>query len=298
MVERHQDYQISFPTIPPGGLQNLSIPLDSDAPFLARLVRSRGLFPGRFMFQNARRQWQSNTFRTDLVAPQVAASPAVFTASRGMPVSPQMIYPASSQIVIDVSNPTSTPITGAKLLFRGSKLYRDGAVRSFAYPPVFDPLSYVFTKVVQNVAPVQQLTNLQFEMQSNYDFVYMAGVCDPFDIANPSPTYPAGCFSELYVMLKDEARQPYSNEPIHVNDLFGQGLPTSTPIFSAGTTTQSNLDDAVVQYPGLVTPAIYLPRNTSMYLDVFRNDAGMGFTNVNLHFRLVGIQVRPSGGGK
>lgn len=282
MVERHQDYQISFPTIPPGGLQNLSIPLDSDAPFLARLVRSRGLYPGQFMFQNARRVWQSNTFQTDLMAPQTSAGS--FIPSRGKALAPQMVYPASSQIVIDVSNPTSSPIEGARLLFRGSKLYRDGAVRSFAYPPSFDPLSYVFAKVVANVQPVQTLTNLQFEMQSNFDFVYCAGVCDPFDLTTSTPV-----FRELYVMLKDEARQPYSNEPIHVDDLFGQGKPVNTP---------SALDRPVLQYPGLVTPAIYLPRNTSMYLDVFRNDTAMGMAAVNLHFRLIGYQVRPTGGGK
>lgn len=295
MVERHQDYQISFPVIPPGGLQNLSIPLDSDAPFLLRVVRSRGLYPGRFMFQNAQRQWQSSGFVTDLVGPQSATGS--YTASRGRPVAPQMLYPASSQIVIDVSNPTTSSITGARLLFRGSKLYRDGAVRSFAYPSSFDALSYVFAKVVPNVAAVQTLSNLQFEMQSNFDFVYMAGVCDPFDITNPSPTYPAGCFANLDVLIKDEARQPYSNQPIHVNDLFGQGLPTSNPL-AAGDTTDSSQDDAVLQYPGLVTPAIYLPRNTSMYLDVIRNDATGGFGNVNLHFRLIGIQVRPSGGAR
>ncbi len=295
MTERHQDYQISLPSIPPGGLQNLSITLDSDAPFLLRLVRSRGLYPGLFMFQNAKKQWTSNGFMTDLVGPQDAAGS--FFPSRGKPIAPQMVYPASSQIVIDVSNPTSSSIDGARLLFRGSKLYKDGAVRSFAYPPAFDPLSFVFTKVIPNVPPVGRLLNLQFEMLSNFDFVYMAGVCDPFDISTPAPVYPAGCISNLDVTLRDEARQPYSNEPIHINDLFGQGLPTSTPLV-ASATTDSSQDDAVVQYPGLVTPAIYLPRNSSLYMDLVRNDSGMGFTNVNLHFRLIGIQVRPSGGNR
>ena len=43
MIERHQDYILTVPSVPVGGVQQVPLDLDTDAPFALRLVRSRNI---------------------------------------------------------------------------------------------------------------------------------------------------------------------------------------------------------------------------------------------------------------
>ena len=88
-------------------------------------------------------------------------------------------------------------------------------------------------------------------------------------------------YTELSIQIRDEQRKAYSNVPIHVNDLFGEGLPTP---FGTGAN-----DDQVLFTPGLITPEIYIPRRHNLYFDVTRND-GEGLP-VDLYFRFGGMKV-------
>jgi hypothetical protein len=293
MIERHHDYALTIPSLPPGGLNELNIPLDSDAPFALRLVRSRNLaaFGGAWKIQNYKRQFQSSDFRTDFVYPQVAASPALVPfPSRGAPMFPQMIYPASSQLIVSVSNPNDTPLTNVIMLFRGSKIYRDGAVASYTYPPKFSPLTFIYSKVIPQVPLVGSVLGNQIQIQTDADFVFRAGAFDPFTISAYPETAPAGTVQELYVQMRDQDGKAYSNQPIHVDDLFGQGIPTTYPAVTFPSTHSIN-DDAVLEWSGLITPEIYLPSQTSLYFDVFRNDTTAGMNAVDLHFRFHGSKI-------
>ena len=288
MVERHQDYSLTVPVVPPGGLFDIPLQLDTDAPFALRLVRSRNLGLSGFRFQTPNKAWQSSQLRTDVF--QVLGRGAF--PSRGLPVYPQMVYPIGSQIVCDIGNTTGENLTNVKLLFRGSKLFQDGSIAGPTYPSSFAPLTFCYQTVVNNVPVVGSLFDNQLHIINDADFATRCAVADPFGLLVDGAATSAGQaastqqYSEVYVTLRDEARKAYSNEPIHINDLFGQTTPFST---GAG-----GNDDQVLYTPGLFTPEIYIPRDHSLYFDIVRNDDpadALVNTPVNLWFRFMGCKV-------
>lgn len=295
MIERHQDYQLSIPTLPAGGLQQVPLLLDSDAPFALRRVKTRNLgangFPAcGFRFRTPRDQYQSPDYRIDWASD---GQGELFRA-RGVLIYPQLIYPANSSILVDIQNQTGSPISNVRILFRGSKLFPDGAYPIKTYPSKCSLLPFQYPLVVPNIpvtgnsqvvpglntsATLNQILNIN----SDSDFVYRYGVADPFAIAidggaNPPPQ----SYTEVYVQLRDEARKPYSNEPIHIDDFFGELNPS-----------QFNVDDPPVHFfPGLMTPEIYLLKEEALYLDIYRDDSA--FTQqfpVQIHFRFGGCKV-------
>lgn len=294
MVERHQDFQLTVPSLPAGGLTSVGLQLDTDAPMLVRLVKSRNLGLNGWNFQTPRRVYHANGLQTDWITPTIAGQGAF--PSRGTIISPEMVFPPGSQIVCDLGNATGAPITNARLLFRGSKLYREGAIMAPTFPERMAVLPFTYPLVVKGVglSGSQNSVKLSNPLQiaNDADFAVLAMVCDPYAINKDGgpvsipPRQLGGVtalpqFTEVYVQIRDEARKAYSNEPIHVNDLFGQGLPTP-----AGSGTDNDL---VLFTPGLTTPMIYIPADHAIYLDVFRFDT-LG-TPVDLHFRFIGLKV-------
>lgn len=284
MIERHQDYQLTIPTVPPGGLNDLPLKLDTDAPFALRLVRSRNLGLSGFRFETPRRQWQSSQLRTDLIPQAPGATLPNPQPSRGVTVYPELVYPIGSTIMCSVGNTTNANLTNVKLLFRGSKLFPDGAVSGLTYPARMCVLPRTYGVVVPNVpgVTVTPILNVQLRVRSDSDFALRYGVCDPFTLGQASGAFNPFNYSELYVQLRDEYYKAFSNEPIHVNDLFGQGLPKPFQ-------TAAAQDDGVVFLPGLLLPEIYIGRDHSIYFDVYRNDVNSG--PVDLHFRFQGSAV-------
>lgn len=308
-TERYQDYLLNVASVPVGGSIQVPLQLDWDAPFQLRLVRSRNIGLNGWRFQNPSLQYQSSGLRTDLILPAapVQLLPPFFPPqgpfpSRGSVVYPEMIFPASSQIIADIGNTSRSPIVNAQLLFRGSKLFRTGAVTSYDYPAVMSPYPAIYPVVVTGVQPTGPARlfgqacslrqNIPLTIGNDADFVFQYGVADPFQVGVDGgpvgsafrPTRPAGVGSitNVYVQLKDESGKPYSNVPIHINDLFGQGLPNPN---GSGAN-----DDSVLFTPGLVTPEIYIPRRHVLYFDLYRfDDVSQG--PVDLHFRFCGMKV-------
>jgi len=222
VFQRHHDYQLTIPTLPVGGLTDVPLQLDSDAPFALRLVKSRNIpAASGFMFQNPKKQFQSSGFRTDLYVPQFTGDFA--QPSRGAPIRPPMIYPVNAQIVCNIANNTGEPITNARLLFRGSKLYQPGALQFPVYPPKLAGLPFTYQVPVFQVPPSGPvLKDNQLRIRQDANFALRYGVCDPFFVTvegGPTPPNfnntgatafnPNGPnYTELYVQLKDEARQP------------------------------------------------------------------------------------------
>jgi hypothetical protein len=283
MIERHQDYQLTVATVPPGGLIGLPLQLDTDAPFLARLVKSRNIGLNGFRFQTPKQVYQTSGIRTDTIprAPGGLANPR---SSHGATLYPEMVYPIGATILCDIGNATGEPITNARLLFRGSKLFPDGAIVSPTYPPNMSVLPFTYPVLVKQVAAVTStpIRNMQLQIKTDADFVLRYGVCDPFTLGIDGGDFNPFNFSELYVTLRDEWYKAFSNGPIHIDDLFGQGQPQNFQ--GAG----ANNDD-VLFFPGLFTPEIYIERNHSIYFDIVRNDPGSG--PVDLHFRFQGMKV-------
>src|SRR5579871_3163418 len=244
-VERHQDYLLNVNSVPVGGLIEVPLQLDTDAPFRLRLVRSRNIGLNGWRFQTAERVYQSSGLRTDWIV--AAAQGQGPFPSRGSVVYPELRYPAASQILVDLGNATDAPIERAQLLFRGSKSYKEGTITGPEYPDAFSPYPQFIEVVVPNVpnsgsASVFNvnnaafLQNFQVQAPNDADFVIRYLVCDPYTIGvdggpvgsafRPSMPPGLGTITNVYVQIKDESGKPYSNGPIHINDLFGQGLPT------------------------------------------------------------------------
>lgn len=195
-----------------------------------------------------------------------------------------------------MGNATDEPLVNAQLLFRGSKLFRDGAISEAAYPARFAPFPGMLNVPVVGlaasgsaslfgVAAAQSLGN-QLSIGNDADFVVQYAACDPFTVLVDGGPVSAGSgtFTNVYVQMRDESGKTYSNVPIHVNDLMGQGIPSPS-----GAGAQ---DDSILFFPGLFTPEIYIPRRHVLYFDVYRfDDPSAG--PVDLQFRFAGTKVFP-----
>lgn len=277
MIERHQDYLLSIPSLPAGGRNQIPLKLDTDAPFALRLVRSRNIDLNGWRFTTPSGAYQSSALRTDWIVPATAGASAY--PSRGSIIYDELIYPPGSTINVDIGNATGEAITNAELLFRGSKLFQSGSMMVYTYPERMAVLPATYQVIVPNVTTTASIRNNQLTIKNDADMVIRCGACDAFTMsANPLDS--AYQFTNVYVSLRDEQYKAYSNAPIHVNDLFGSGLPFPYP----------GEDDQMLFTPGLYTPEIYLPRRHNMYFDVFRTDDGRQAT-VDLYFRFIGMKV-------
>jgi hypothetical protein len=281
MRERFQQYQLTVPTVPVGGLTDLAIQLDTDAPFLARSVKSRNLGLSGWNFQDAHRTNQSSGLRTDVIPQPPGGLPSP-QPSRGSIVYPQAFYPIGGVIVCSVGNNTNAPLQNVKLTFTGSKLYADGAIPSFDYPSDMSVFPTVYPLTVKGVQPVSLTQQVPLTIDNDADVMLRGAVCDPFTISTDGGPFNGFNYSEVYITLRDQHMKPFSNEPIHINDIFGQGQPAGFQ--SAG----ANNDD-VLFLPNLFTPEIPVRRRYQIYMDILRNDVGGG--PVDLNFRFFGCKV-------
>lgn len=285
VIERHQDYILTIATVPAGGLTGVPLNLDRDAPFLMRLVRSRNLGLSGFRFTNPDQQYQSSGLRTDLIPQAPSSSFGNPQPSRGIVVYPQLVYPMGGVILVDIGNNTGSALSNVQILFRGSKLFPLGAVNSRTYPPSMSVFPTTYQIAVDNLAATgagATVRNLQLTARSNADFVMQYGACDPFTLGVDGGEFNPFNYENLYITMRDDYQKAYSNGPIHVNDLLGQGQPVNFEQAGAN-------DDDVLFLPGLFTPQIYIERKRSIYFDLFRNDPGGG--PVNLKLRFSGLQV-------
>jgi hypothetical protein len=289
LIERHQDYQLSIPSVPVGGLFQVPLQLDSDAPFALRQVKSRNVGLSGWRFKTPRDLYQSTQNRTDLID---NGTGIVSGPNQGVNIYPQYVYPQNATISVDIGNNTGAPIANARILFRGAKLYADGARPAPTYPPRMSMLPFVYEVVVGNI-PVTGNSNVVpglhtaavlnniLNIKSDSDFALRYLCADPFLLVqdggvNPPPQ----TFHEVYVILRDESRKPFSNEPIHISDLFSQGSPDLA-------NNQPN-----VFLPGLLRPELYLLKEEALYFDLYRDDsAAQNQFPVTIRFRFQGAKV-------
>jgi hypothetical protein len=261
-----------------------------------------------FNFQTPHKVYQATGLRTDLTPPNTRNPLA--TPTQGVIVYPQLIYSPGGQIVVDVGNSTAAPLTNVRILFRGAKLYPDGAFRAPTYPAKLSALPFTYPPTPAAIEGVPAngtlrpaagwtptyagVLNNQLRIRHDADFVLRYAVCDPFFLGvdggpvngapNAAPDPFVSSFEEVYVTLRDESRKPFSNEPIHVDDLFGRGTPRPGAL-AAGWN-----NDRVLWRPGLFTPEIYVEREHSLYFDVYRSDSNQ-YSPIDLYFRFQGAKV-------
>ena len=277
MIERHHDYILQIPSLPSGSSAlSQPIPIDTDAPFQ---VRARGLHIAPPTATRSQANVQNLRFRYKNAAGEYLSSipvktPQDFAMAFGQggnyrPVYPQQNYPPGGSIEVDVFN-DGPDITNLQVIFRGVKLFRDGAFPNPTYPPRCTAREFVYqtgkgtsTDAPLILATTSELRQQMFNINSDADFVLRAGQAGSWTSSGAAGLYSTFGYTELYVQLFDANLKPYSNVPIHIDWLFGNAGGTSLPSFTA-------LGNAA---PGLFVPEIYLPKNSIMYFNLFRRDA-------------------------
>lgn len=277
MIERHHDQILVIPSIPAGGeVRNVPLAIDTDAPFL---VRGRGL---RVTPPVSRSQVQVRELRfryTNQAGAYLAQQPIQTQQDFGQafgqggnyrPVYPQQPYPPGGTILVDVINDSGADVTNLQCIFRGVKLFRDGALPAPTYPPKCRALDFTYQTgkgTSQDpaliLATTSQLIQQPFNVRSDADFALRAAQAGLWTYDGSGTYSPIG-YTELYVQLFDGNLKPYSNVPIHIDYLFGaaQGTGQGTYDFELGNSA-----------PGLFVPEIYLPKNSVLFYNLIRNDA-------------------------
>lgn len=281
MIERHQDYILQIPSLAPGAsLTGGSgvLQLDTDAPFLCRGLglhispptatrRQTDLQSGLFRFQNQAGAW---------LAQQAIQTPQYFGLAFGQGgnykvTDPQQPYPPGGVITVEYTNNSANTLTNLQFIFRGVKLFADGVVPNPAYPTSrIRTIDFTYQSgkgtltdpslILPTTADVFQRS---FQINGDADFVLRAGQLGVWDPSGGGGAFSTFGYTDLYIQLLDATLKPYSNLPIHVDWLFGNGGGTDVPNFTA-------LGNSA---PGLLVPEIYLRKNEAMYFNLFRRDA-------------------------
>lgn len=270
MIERHQDYVLRNITVPANGRVKFVIPLDSDAPFALRCVLSSGMplfgssvsgFQSQFEFtitgMDDRRYMGGNG------DPLNGIDSLVNPASLPFIVYPQITFPSNIAIQVTVIDTSGVGISGATLVFRGTKIYPPGTQFGPAYPQPFSELNfryaYPLTIALGSVGTPSLLLSQPLNIQADADFVVRMcsaanTVGDTYDAVN------------TFARLRDQYGKPYSNDWVPIELLFPQ---TNEPYST-------------------IYPEIYLKKSTQLLLDLMRTS---GATNDTIQIVLHGSKI-------
>lgn len=279
MIERHHDYILTIPSLAAGkNMLNVPLPLDNDAPFL---VRGRGLHISppaatrtqadvrlcRFRYRNAAGEY---------LAQHPIQTPADFWNCFGQnglyrAVRAQQPYPPGGSILVDFYNDSPDTLTNLQVIFRGVKLFRDGAVPAHAYPNPCKAMDFTYqcgkgtpTDGPLVLATTSQLYQIPLQIQGDADFVLRGGFAGNWSSSGVGGLYSPFGYTELYIQLFDKQLKPYSNVPIHIDWLLGN---------AGGSNNAGNFLALGNAAPGLIVPEIYIPKNSCIYFSLQRSDA-------------------------
>ena len=276
-------------------ITGLELQLDSDAPFQlrSRAIRQSYHTSGS-LTQNGLR-FLSTRF-TGQLGPEDYRSQVLINVSCEMvnfgqvgnpkPIYPAINYPANGIIRVDIANTGTSPILNLQLFFIGVKLFPWGFVQSYTYPEQFSSIDYTYQIPILNLGPTERRPDIPFTVVEN-DFVLRGGLATPPSIETGESNL---FFTEVSIVLKDEARKPYMNDYIPLDVIFGSGgFPSVYPL---GTSFIPPFGPGCAQ-PGLIYPEIYIPCQHTMWYSILRADTGLLDTAGDWKLAFVGAKVKP-----
>lgn len=279
--ERHHDYVLGpnqdarLASLAAGALiKGIKLTLDSDAPFVLRSRAVRQTYTSTItqeglQFLKARWAGPTTDYRQQALIPQTVEMVNYGQYGNPKPVFPNVVFPASGVITLDVENTGSAAIEGLTFYWRGVKLYPWGSVPGYTYPDRMAGLAYWYKQEVFDLGVSELRENIIFTVQPDADFVMRGGLCTaPFSTGGRT-------FAEVFIKLKDFSKKPFSNDFVHLNVLFGSGgFPSSIPI---GTTPSLIAPFGTgPSQPGLFYPEIYVPKDNQLLFDLQRSDGAVG----------------------
>jgi hypothetical protein len=287
VIERHQDYVLRSIVVGANATANFVIPLDTDAPFALRLLVSSNF--------GADAAWQFTITGLDdrkyvgglpLAAADSLLNPYGGTDQQGgttfFPVYPQITFPAQLTIQVSITDLSGNGISNGVLIFRGTKLYPEGAVFGPQYPPKFAELNFRYGfqfAVPQGTSSIPSvLASQPLDIQSDADFVVRMASC------YVQPGADGFTVGQNDVILRDQYGKPYSNDWVPTETLFPIALGENA--LGSGGVCNFSVPDVTI------FPEIYLVRNTQLLLDIRRTG---GTKSNTMNFVLHGSKVYPLG---
>jgi len=279
-------------------ITGIELHLDTDAPFLLRGRCHRVSYDSletktQVGIQNLGLRFagpDQNFFSSQFI-PQNLVMPYGGQGGAWKPVTPQVLYPAGSQLVVEIQNTGTSTLTNLELYWLGVKLYPWGTVQAYTYPKKFKQIPFVYPinpmtsgnpdGMIQNLAPTDQRLAQIFQVLNDADFVVRYGQAGP-------SFAPFGL--EVFVTLRDESDKAFSNAPCHVEVLFGP----SNGNYQCGGVTIPAIGTGNFQ-PSVIFPEIYVPTSHQLKYDISRADGAYAgsATIPDYPINLVGAKVYP-----
>ena len=287
--ERHMDYVLGpnqdprLTNVAAGAVvEGLALRLDSDAPFAlrGRAVRcayDRNLTQNGLQFLKSKWTGPNMDYRQQDFILESLQMAFFGQAGNPKPIYPQILYPASSVIVLDAWNTGLAPLTNLTFYFRGVKLYPWGSVPAYTYPSKMASLNFSYPFTVLALGIAERRDNQAWTCKPDADFVLRAGRAGPVTTGAGQNTV-----AEVFFRLKDHTQKPFSNDFVHIDILFGSGnMPATIPF---GLVPNFTPPIGTAPLPGLFYPEIYVPKNHQIFYDILRADPGQAAANVSLNF--------------
>lgn len=274
MIERHQDYSVTIPSLPDGeSVLSYPLPIENDAPFLAR---ARGIYIRPNLETRAQTAVNGLRFRYKngagaYTAQAALQTPQDFWSAFGQnanyrPIRPQQPYAPGSTTEFDLINESGEDLFDVQVIFRGVKLFRDGAFPNYTYPADMRALDFTYQTgkgtpqdpaIVLNT--VQTLLQLPLNIRNDADFVLRAGLAGNWARDTGGVYSPIG-YTNLKILLMDQNLKPYSNQPMPIDWVLGNSSGLSFPSLPGPAA------------PGCFFPEIYLPKNSILFYNLYRDD--------------------------
>jgi len=289
LQRRHYDYvlgpnqDVRLASVASGAvIQEILLTMDDDAPFVltSRAVRyAQDASMTQFNLVGLKTRWtgpQRDYRQTDFVLESLQMA---YYGQGGCPkpIAPSILYPARSVLMLDLIN-TGPTITNLSFFFRGYKVYPAGTVSAATYPSRMQSETFAYPVYVSALGIAETRLNQIFTVKQDADFVVRGGQ----GIVGTSG------FAEVSVKFKDHQKNPYSNDFVPLDILFGAAPVNNSIPVGASPNLVAPFGTGPGQM-GLFYPEIYLPKNTQLLYDLQRNDptgAAASFT-----FNLIGGKV-------
>lgn len=296
LQQRHYDYVLGpnqdarLHSVAAGAvITGLFLEMDSDAPFVLTGRAVRHAYTSALTQTNLRGVKTKWTGPTRDYRHQGYILESLQMAYYGQfgnpkPIVPGILYPPRSVLILDLKN-TGAAITDLSFYFRGFKLFPQGAVPAYTYPRRFASQTFSYPVPVSQLGVSETRLNQIFTCKQDADFVLRAG--QGITISSVG----GRTLAEVAIRLKDHQKNPYSNDFVPFDILFGAGaFPAVVPV--GPTPSFVRPFGTGPGQPGLLYPEIYVPMNHQLLYDLQRAD-GAGGSNVaeDFTFNFIGGKV-------
>jgi hypothetical protein len=201
------------------------------------------------------------------------------------PIVPGIEYPPRSVLMLDLNNTGANTITNLSFYFWGYKLFPPDTVPAYTYPRRFASQTFSYPVQVTALGVSETRMNQIFTVKQDADFVLRGG--QGITISSSG----GRVLAEVAIRLKDHTKNPYSNDFVPFDILFGTGAfsavvpagPTPSFVTPFGTGPGQ---------PGLFYPEIYVPKNHQLMYDLQRADGAGGSNQAeDFVFNFIGGKV-------